>query len=69
MTVPVCLIARTERVLTELSMLIGENTRFSTESLEDVGEVIPGPGPCSFSTRRISWVAEDELQEEDYLGK
>ena len=48
-------------------------TRFSTEGLEDVGavmgEVIPGPGPCSFSTRRISWVSEDELQEEDQLGK
>ena len=29
-------------------------------------EAIPGPGPCS---RRIFWVAEDELQEEDYLGK
>ena len=39
-------------------------TRFSTEGLEDVGavigEAIPGPGPCSFSTRRISWVAEDK---------
>ena len=48
-------------------------TRFSTKGLEDVGavmeEAIPGPGPCSFFTRRISWVAEDELQEEDHLGK
>ena len=48
-------------------------TKFSTEGLEDVGaimgEAIPGPGPCSFSTRRISWVTEDELQEEDHLGK
>ena len=48
-------------------------TRFSTEGLEDVGavmgEAIPGPGPCSFSTRRISWVSEDELQEEDHLCK
>ena len=39
-------------------------TRFSTEGLEDVGaimgEAIPGPGPCSFSITRISWVAEDE---------
>ena len=47
-------------------------TRFSTEGLEDVGtvmeEAIPGLGPCSFSTRRISWVAEDELQD-DHLGK
>ena len=47
-------------------------TRFSTEGLEDVrvvmGEAIPGPGPCSFSTRRISLVAEDELQEEDHFG-
>ena len=47
-------------------------TRFSIEGLEDVGavmgEAIPGPGP-SFSTRRISLVAEDELQEEDRLGK
>ena len=38
-------------------------TRFSMEGLEDVGpimgEAIPGPGPCSFSTRRISWVAEE----------
>ena len=45
-------------------------TRFSTEGLEDIGavmgEAIPGPGPCSSSTRRISWVAEDELQEEDH---
>ena len=44
-------------------------TNFSMEGLEDVGAIIgeanPGPGPCSFSTRRISWVAEDELQEED----
>ena len=48
-------------------------TRFSTEGLEDVGavmgEAILGPGHCSFSTTRISWVAEDELQEEDHLGK
>ena len=29
-----------------------------------MGEAIPGLGPCSFSTRRISWVSEDELQEE-----
>ena len=47
--------------------------RFSTEGLEDVGavmgEAIPEPGHCSFSTRRISLVAEDELQEEDQLGK
>ena len=44
-------------------------TRFSTKGLEDVravmGEAIPGPGPCSFSTRRISWVSEDELLEEE----
>ena len=43
------------------------------EGLEDVGavmgEAIPGPGPCSYSTRRISWVSEDELQEEYHLGK
>ena len=43
------------------------------ESFEDVGavmgEAIPGPGPCSIYTRRISWVYEDELQEEDHLGK
>ena len=46
---------------------------FTEEGFEDfgtvMGEAIPGPGPCSFSTRRISWVAEDELQEEDHLGK
>ena len=40
-------------------------TRFSTEGLEDVravvGETIAGPGRCSFPTRRISWVADDEL--------
>ena len=30
-------------------------TRFSKKGLEDVmGEAIPGPGPCSFSTSRIS---------------
>ena len=31
-------------------------TRFSTEAWkmsEPLGETIPGPGPCSFSTRRI----------------
>ena len=51
-------------------------TRFSTEGLEGLedagaimGEAIPGPGPCRFSTSRISWVAEDELQEDDHLGK
>ena len=47
-------------------------TMFSTEGLEEVGsimgEAIAGPGPC-ISTRRISWAAEDELQEEDHLGK
>ena len=47
-------------------------TKFSMESLEDIGavmgEAIPGPGPCSFSTRRISWVAEYDLQEEDHVG-
>ena len=40
-------------------------TGFSTEVFENVGavmgEAISGPGPCSFSTRRISWVSEDEL--------
>ena len=48
-------------------------TRFSTEGLEDVeavmGEAIPGPGPCSIYTRRISWVSEYELHKEDHLGK
>ena len=34
-----------------------------------MGEAVPGPGPCSFSTRRSSLVSEDELQEEDHLGK
>ena len=34
-----------------------------------MGEAIPGAGPCSFSTRRISLVAEGELQEEDHLGR
>ena len=34
-----------------------------------MGEAIPGLGPCSIYTRRISWVSEDELQEEDHLGK
>ena len=59
-------------VLMELSIYRGK-TRFSKEGLEDVGavmgEAITGPGPCSFSTRRISWVSEDEIQEEDHLGK
>ena len=40
------------------------------EDLEDVGavmgEAIPGSGLCSFFTRRISLVAEDESQEEDH---
>ena len=35
-----------------------DKTRFSTEGLKGIravmGEAIPGPGPCSFSTRRIS---------------
>ena len=48
-------------------------TRFSTEDFKDVGAVmgepITGTGPCSIYTRRISWVSEDELQEEDHLGK
>ena len=48
-------------------------TRFSTEGFEDVGsvigEAIPGPRPCSIYTRIISWASEDELQEEDHLGK
>ena len=48
-------------------------TSFSTGGLEDVrtvmGEAISGPGPCSFSTRRISWVYEDELLKEDHLSK
>ena len=52
-------------VLTGLSIFIA----FSTEGLEDVGaimgEAVPGLG-CSFSTRRISWVTVDELQEEDH---
>ena len=34
-----------------------------------MGEAIPGPGPCSFSTIRTSLVAEVELQEEDHVGK
>ena len=65
MTVPVSLTARMERVLMELPVLI--------EGFKDVGvvvgEAIPGPGPCSISTRSISWVSEDELQEEDHLSK
>ena len=48
-------------------------TRFSMEGLEYIGavmgEAIPGPGPCSFSTRTISWVSEDELQEKHHLNK
>ena len=34
-----------------------------------MGEAIPGPGPCNIYTRRISWVSEEELQEEDHYGK
>ena len=34
-----------------------------------MGEAIPGQGPCSTYTRRISWVSEDEIQEEDHLCK
>ena len=45
-------------------------TRFSTEGVGAVmGEAIPGPGPCRFSTKRISRFAENEFQEEDHLGK
>ena len=47
-------------------------TIFSTEGFEDGGaimvEAIPGPRPCSFSTRRMSWVSEDELHEEDHIS-
>ena len=32
-----------------------------------MGEAIPQI-PCSTYTRRISWVSEDELQEENHLG-
>ena len=43
------------------------------KGFEDFGAVIkeatPGPGQCSTYIRRISWVSEDELQEEDHLGK
>ena len=48
-------------------------TRFSSKGFKDVeavmGEAIPGPGPCSIYTRRISGVSEDELHKEDHLGK
>ena len=44
-------------------------TRFSTEGLEDVGAVLGEAIPGPVSNRRISWVSEDELQEEDHLGK
>ena len=46
-------------------------TRFCMKGFEDFGAVIEEatPGPCSTYTRRISWVSEDELQEEDHLGK
>ena len=48
-------------------------TRTSTEGFEDVGavvgEAIPGPGPCSIYTRRIFWVSEGEVQENNHLGK
>ena len=48
-------------------------TRFSMEGFEHVGaimgEAILGPGPCSVYTRRISWISEDELQEENHLVK
>ena len=40
----------------------------NSENREGIDGAI-GPGPCSFSTRRIYWVSEDELQEEDHLGK
>ena len=57
----------------ELSMLIAERpglARKAWKTSEPVlGEAIPGPGLSSFSNRRISWVSEDELQEEDHLGK
>ena len=48
-------------------------TNFSTEGLEDVRAVweksFQDQGPCSFSTIRTSLVTEDELQEEDHVGK
>ena len=54
------------------SRVYRRKTRYSTEGFEDVGavmgEAIPGPGPCSTCTRRISWLSEHELQEEDHLG-
>ena len=53
----------------ELSMLIAERPGLARKAWKTSGEAIPGSGLCSFSTRRISWVSEDELLDEDHLGK
>ena len=72
MTALVDLTVRIERVLMKLSMLFMERLGLAWKALKDVGavmgETIPGPGPSSIYTRRISWVPE-ELQEVDHLGK
>ena len=70
-TVLVSLIARTERVLMELSMLITERpglARKAWKTSEPLWEK-PFQNQDLVASKRISWVAEDELQEEDHLSK
>ena len=53
-------------------MLIAERpslARKAWKTSEPYGRSHSRPGPCSFSTIRTSLVAEDELQEEDHVGK
>ena len=62
MTLLVSLIARIDRVIMELSVVIVERPGLAWKAFEAVmGEAIPGPGPCSTYTRRISWDSEDEF--------
>ena len=72
-TVRVGLIARIERVLMELSMLITERPGLAGKAWKTSEPLWEKPFQvqdlCSFTTRRNSWVCEDELQEEDHLGK
>ena len=49
-------------------MLIAERPGLARKAWKMSGPLFPGRGPCSFSTRRISWLSEDDLQE-DHLGK
>ena len=43
--------------------------RKDSRTAKQLWEAIPETGPCNIYTRKISWVSEDEWQEENHLGK